>query len=237
MGNPIGEVMTSIYVCGTTRNSARKFAENHALLSKQLAGYDTHWFFYENDSDDGTQALLAKLAMENDNFHCRCEALNRKRWTNWVSVERAQAMCWCRNKYLLELQRLDYAFDYTLVIDMDLDVLDASILPVAMSYQADAVGANGRIDNKYYDLWALEGISYQQAHDIKVTDERVKVLSCFGGMALYKTSSLVGCWYNSMVSHTRHADHGTLYEMMRLKGRTEIYICPQWILRWKQPGT
>jgi len=225
----------SFFVCGIVRNEPEKFRTNYDLLRKYFddKGWDVYWYFYENDSTDNVVEVMQECADENPNFHFDSEVLGERKFGHVECPVRARHMCKCRNKYLERLASLDYAFDYMLLVDIDLDELSTEHIETAMSYNADMVGANGRMiyGNRhiYYDQWALYGCSWGEASLLGSQSEKVKVTSCFGGMGLYKCSSLRDCWYDPKVNHIRYADHGTLHEAMIEAGHSEMYICPPWI--------
>jgi len=228
----------SFFICGLVRDVAKTFVRNYTMLRQYFAthGHDTYWYFYENDSLDSTpETLMAYADAKNHpNFHCDLNVLGARKWSSVISLQRVRDMCYYRNHYLHRLRQLGYAFDYTLIVDMDFTTLSVEHLDIAMSYNADMVGANGLTGRRgpwpYYDCWALKGIPRSVAHALTPESPRVKVQSCFGGMGLYKTSSLQGCWYDQETNNYSHADHGTLHEAMLHAGHTEMYICPKWVI-------
>jgi len=227
----------SFFVCGLVRDVGRKFPLNHRIISRWLDenSSKTHWFFYENDSRDNTVQLLQRCAQDNPNFQFETEVLGARKWGPIVNKDRARYMCRCRNKYLQRLVDLGHDFDYMLVVDMDLSRVDAQPISIAMTYDADMVGANGRVnhrnkDSKYYDAWALQGYDRGKANELTEQSPRAKVTSCFGGMGLYKVSSVEGHWYDPQTDNIQYADHGSLHESMRNAGHNDMWICPPWIV-------
>jgi len=225
-------------VCGIVRNVAKNFQKNYNQLRLQFEdkGYGTYWYFYENDSVDGTQKILIDNGEQHDNFRYDTDILKTTNWGRVAKLQRAREMCGYRNKYLQRLQQLDYAFDYVVIVDMDFTTLNISQLDVAMSYDADMVGANGRMKLElnglgvYYDRWALEGLPHRHVDNLNAKSAPPKVLSCFGGVGLYKAESLRECWYDPNMAASPNADHGTLHAAMRKAGHTKMYICPPWIV-------
>jgi hypothetical protein len=228
--------MTSIFVCGITRDSANTFEHNYNTLSRGMGDtYQLCWYFYENDSHDDTPRLLEKLARHNPDFHFESDQLGAVKWPSLKLAPRAAYLCQCRNRYLHRLQTLDYRFDYVLVVDMDLQNIDTpEAIQTAIDLDADLVGANGRIKcphlgHRYYDWWALDGCDARRLTALKHDSPPVPVTSCFGGMALYKTTSLKNLWYNPHALQYPNGEHGTLHLAMRQRQHTRMFICPQWV--------
>lgn len=237
-------MMNDLFVCGILRNSAKNLKKNYSVLRSYFMtqGIVSSFFFYENDSTDNTVKILEEIASTNRNFSFKSEKLglpsvNRDGRLPEKNVQRVQRMCRFRNEYLKELQKREYAYDRTLVVDLDMEEINVYGIEKAYSYNVDMVGANGRysriVPSIYYDCWALAGVPLKEAHKLQYNSVRLKVQSCFGGMGLYKTSSLVNSFYDENCQHIEYADHGSLHEAMRNKGYDEFYICPQWITYWR----
>jgi len=225
----------SFFVCGILRDVSKTFQQNYVRIASQLKGHgvNPHWYFYENDSRDNTVDILNKCAYDNENFHFDSEILDAKKWPTIAGAERARQMCKYRNHYMHRLHALDYDFDYTLIVDMDLPLLTLQGMEVALSYDADMVGCNGQAEKgRYYDTWALGGYPSKHHRAISEQEDKIAVTSCFGGAGLYKTSSLRDCWYDQGVQDAPNADHGTLHEAMIRKGRDRMFICPPWVVRY-----
>jgi hypothetical protein len=227
----------SFFVCGIVRDVEETFERNFSRLEGQFAHacMEPHWFFYENDSVDSTPKILEEYHANYDNFHYWSGTGTTRaiKWQPIATPERARQMCAYRNHYLRWLEYHNYDYDYTLIVDMDLPLLTLEGMGEAMLYDADMVGCNGQAEGgRYYDTWALGGYPPKHHRAIGEQEDRIPVTSCFGGMGLYKTSSLRSSWYDEHVTVAPDADHGTLHTSMIEKGHSEMYICPSWAVKY-----
>lgn len=67
---------------------------------------------------------------------------------------------------------------------------------------------------------------YDRQFAIRTNTDLVPVESAFGGLGLYKTSSLFGCWYSSRDDRARvSCEHVALHRLMRARG-ARLFIDP-----------
>ena len=122
----------------------------------------------------------------------------------------------------------------------------------------DVLTANS--DTKYYDIWALriyhdvwdqklhgklwkEPIDYdcwmmkytkKYVHgnqiNIPIDFPLIPVTSAFGGLGLYKISSIIGCRYNAEFDNSITCEHVHFHDQIIKKGG-KIFICPDLVVR------
>ena len=176
------------------------------------------FFAAENDSVDNTYELAKKYSSTIEGEIFKFDNLNSK------YKYRTHRLAFLRN-FLLEKAR---SYDYIIVADLDsiFYKFDIQGLKSCFDYDFnswDAFGSN--CNNKYYDVWTLryDKLNYDcwdriyhevqngrlqpfsvkdhvSKHQIKIeaSSKLIPVKSCFGGLMIYKTSSLVNCKYSGI---------------------------------------
>jgi hypothetical protein len=164
------------------------------------------WVIYSNDNDDDTLAVLANNRKPQDKIIY--EELKRKFHGSVECSDRYTDMAYYRNKYLEYLGDSDY----TIVMDFDIDGFSYDGLAQSIYFMSiqdiDCIGSNsllyreheGQVQRLYYDTLAFRRTNRQfgRPHpgeelnlmNFNRGEGLVKVQSCFGGVSLYKTSSL-----------------------------------------------
>ena len=137
-----------------------------------------------------------------------------------AGANRIGKMAYLRNIYLNYIKTYLSQYDYTIVMDIDilgscyLDGIMNSFYHFSLNDTIDALGANG-IDmlGRYYDPFALvelgKSLEYKTmeekvAHDVyvastynmKLGDPLFKVRSCFAGLVIYRTRSVLNRSYS-----------------------------------------
>lgn len=174
------------------------------------------FFAAENDSIDNTYELAKKYSSKVEGEVFNFQNLNSK------YKYRTHRLSFLRN-FLLEKAR---SYDYIIVADLDSILHNFNIegLKTCFEYDInswDAFGAN--CNNKYYDVWTLrdDKLNYDcwdrvyhevqngrlqpfsikehvSKYQVKIdpSSKIISVNSCFGGMMIYKTLSLIDCKYS-----------------------------------------
>jgi hypothetical protein len=214
---------SSAVICGLARDVFKRL--NFCGLSRleYLSGLfkETAFVIYENDSEDGTDNLLEKWGEAGDNRHVFSEKLDEKR-IGGRSKERVTAMAIYRNKCVDFLKNNYSNFDYYIPVDLDLvggisyDGIAHTIGNVNVEW--DFMGSNGknsmRGNVRYWDTFPHREIDCddfsigrnkmfalgRHFSSLKRGEGLVPVNSCFGGMAIYKISSIQNAIYTGQSS-------------------------------------
>jgi len=204
-------------VCGLARDVYDRLQYSGLSRLEHLGGLfgDVAFVIYENDSEDGTDELLKQWG-DVDNRHIFSEKLNVGRLRG-REKRRVNSMASYRNK-CLDFIRENYSdFDYYIPVDLDLvggisyDGIAHTIGSVNLDW--DFVGSNGKNSRRgtvrYWDTFPHreidnEDMSIGRQHmfalgrklaPLKRGESFLPVNSCFGGMAIYKMSSIQDATY------------------------------------------
>jgi hypothetical protein len=231
--------------CGIARDNAAHLDKTLALIERMGAMFASYKVIvYENDSTDNTLALLQA-------WQCKLGTQKVKilhehlEWPPAISdggfsTRRFEILSYCRNKYVEELRRDEYAaYEHAIVLDMDLWNFDTNGL--AHSFGVDdavtpwsSISANGVFDGRtYYDALAFrsdefpntlhsEEQRYRAQRVYNIEDPLVPVKSAFGGLAIYKRACLIACAYTGT-----DCEHVGMYACQsRLEGCRGHYMNP-----------
>ena len=216
---PIAE---KVLICGIGRN-IESAVENTIQSAEKLGEcfLDYRVIIYENNSTDGTKKLLRQWAKKNRKVVLLSEYVRKKQLVHDFAMKRlnrTEAIARARNQ-VLDVAMSPKFDDYKYIIWADLDfarpwdveqVVETILHP---EHEWDAVLAYGQ-----YDLFAfrdercpigyeLIGLSYWDHLD-RVAKEFVidpegpwrKVYSAFGGLGIYRRSSIQGCRYCGVIT-------------------------------------
>ncbi|MEY4342216.1 MAG: hypothetical protein RL736_6 [Pseudomonadota bacterium] len=201
---------------------------------------------FENDSEDKTADILLNWQKNNNNVNIIIEK-------NLNSPHRTHNLAYVRNTLLKHA--LEFNSDYMICIDMDYVNVGLTKEGFLSCFDINldwaVLGANQ--SHVYYDLWTLrtyddwmpydcwscvhiDGKSIdecilQKFHNIPIETPPIKVKSCFGGLALYKTKFLHGCQYNGILNNSKwqqQCEHIGLNQGIVANGGN-IYINPKMI--------
>lgn len=174
-----------------------------------IGGLFAAWsvFVFENDSRDDTSDRLFAWSKEDPRVAIRSEVLGRPKWEPVRSGVRGDHMADYRNA-CSAMALAGGPADYIVVADADL--AGYSLAGIASTIGADhwdAMGGQGlrTIRGKVvqYDVWAWRDLGHPHAHDAREINPRVydrghppvPVLSCFGGIAVYKGAAFAAGRY------------------------------------------
>ncbi len=196
---------------------------------------------FENDSSDGTQAILRYWEASNPKVHVISKQYNNHKRAN------LQFLADARNHYLDKIRSdPEYKdFDILMVVDMDMKYgIDIRGVEDSFSKIAswDAVCSNGIFnqEGKMFDMFAFREneLSWKPSAEeadqylwgkIYVPGERVypvgsdlvPVHSCFGGLGFYKMKAIEGCKYDS-----GECEHVPFHDCMRVKNGGKMFMNP-----------
>lgn len=241
--NSMGE--TSAVICGLARDVADVLPATIARIEKLGRMFDDHQVvIYENDSQDGTQAILDAWADDNPRVTCIFESRDDPVNPQLRDLDRATRMAYYRNqcrKFVVD----NYGeHQHCIVVDTD--------MPRGWSFEGvantfghvgwDMVGSNSLLHAHtaarsrgyplYFDVWALRINSYE-ALDGTVGNEMywepgsdlVPVKSCFGGLGVYKMEAMKRCSYSGT-----DCEHVPFHRQMSQQGMSRIFMNPSQVV-------
>jgi hypothetical protein len=238
---------SSVCILGLARDCERQIEYNLGRV-KTLCNFfkKSYVKIFENDSEDSTPIIIKNWESNNKNFKSSIKKYNLPKNQPDYSLCRRERMSFYRNQYLEEKIWLDY--DYTIIYDFDLfGGFSYEGILNSIGFEKDwlVIGSNSLyydIYNEkprrlYYDTYALTLIEDNPESDYsKEKQERYNLLqfnrgeepfevkSVFGGIAIYKSHSLIDCKYTSHL-----CDHQTIAEQIRYKGG-KIFLNPSQIV-------
>lgn len=208
---PLGAVDKKILICGAAQNVAETL--DHTMRNMEELGHhfsDYKIIIYENNSNDLTPYALENWADSNPHVHIISEIIPKEQ----LATSRTERIADARNKVLSAAQ-LYSDFDYLLMADLDFtcDWPIAEILKtITLNQEWDCVTSNGVDPEGFYvDKYALRSKTYplgpemlgfpwwQMCKDLHFTvsgEDWPPVYSAFGGLAIYRYSSLKDSWYS-----------------------------------------
>lgn len=222
----------SIIVCGIIRDAEKALKRNIPVVNQICSNFtDYKIVIYENDSKDGTKAVL-KQWQESDEEHVYVilengvsdrviPAIKEVECNPFFSLRRIKKMAALRNKYLQFVEDRHWNSDYLMVVD--LDVAHISETGVMSSFMRDcwtAVTANGYsmspcLKKRYHDTFALVELGNESVAQtekeiygkgkkyskINNNTEWVRVYSAYGGLAIYKYDCIKGLRYKVIANN------------------------------------
>lgn len=203
-------------VVGTIRNCQRQIFQTIKCLDKGLYfANKIQYFFVESDSDDKTLNSLEILSKQKSNF--KYESLGKLRTKLPINSER---LAFCRNRYLKELKEVENSWvKYLIIVDTDgiCKNIKSHVIKECVSDENWSV-LTANVKGAYYDIWALRHNSwspndcwqatrdelnmgssrfesesknvYSRMIKINTSERYIDVDSAFGGLAIYKKSSI-----------------------------------------------
>ncbi len=238
---------SSCVICCCVKNIEELFPYSSSRIDK-LASYFRKYkiIIYESDSSDQTPQLLEEWSRTEPNLEFECEILNNPH-IRGKDLERVKLMAGFRNKYLTKVYDKYLSYDYMIVVDPDLNG-GWSYDGIAHSFSFDfhMMGSNGLqfVEDKpvFYDTYPYIGINNERIefYDFlneggKLSDELQRgmpllpVRSCFGGVGIYKISSLRGTYAGGGSLSNPQSEHISLHIFMQRNGFTKHFINPSMI--------
>ena len=223
---------------------ARNIEENVASLLHRIRNIGTMFskydvFIFENDSSDDTKYLLQQNLYNIKNYYLSLNDFNKKRHDNDTNFDRTVDMAFYRNHYLDFLRNNSTEYDYVIVLDTDiLGGYSYEGILHSLSYNFDITTSNGLIyqneQKLYYDTWAYRRLDHPEPHisgEINMLnysrgEEPIKVLSAFGGTAIYKSEVLLG----DEKYLSGDCDHVTLHKQLN----RDVWINPSQIVLYNR---
>lgn len=223
-------------LCGLVRDAEADLARVAPQVEALAAGFADHRIFlFENDSEDGTVAALERWARRDPRVSFASERLGRPRHPSTRSEARRADMADYRARCQRAVLERFGDFDYVVLLDTDLVGYDAVGLAQALGWDGwDVLAAKGvsHLRGRFLcpDAWA-----YRDERDPDGTAPALRVhaivpprgaplrpvLSCFGGLALYRMEAYRAGRYGS-----HDCEHVTFHESLRERGFDRIFMDP-----------
>ncbi|MDB5388806.1 MAG: hypothetical protein JWM11_4452 [Planctomycetaceae bacterium] len=234
----------TVVICGLCRN-VRHFLPKFAARAERLGSMfrDYRIVLFENDSTDATLEFLTDWQLQDVRVHVLSERLGTIRYQQIRSIERAEWMAEYRNRYLNYAVEQFGEFDYMVAIDTDL-AGGWSFDGLANTFGQDDwdfVGSYGlhqrNVDQSsewlQFDAWAFRAIGHPHPHsNIEVNsmifdrgEPLLPVLSCFGGMGVYRMLAVQTARYGSP-----DMEHAELHNHMRRLNFGRLFLNPSQIV-------
>ena len=200
---------------------------------------------HENDSTDGTAALLHERTKQDPKLAVLSEVLGAPSWSSSREPARMNHMAACRNRVLSHALVHDPDFDFLIMLDLDLPRgFSYDGLAHAFGYEGwDWIGANGIAappfpeavpDSIFWDAWAFRWPGDEQPRPFEEVNALrfapgtppVSVWSCFGGLAVYRMEALhSGARYSG-----DECEHVAFHRALRERGFPHGYLDPNLIV-------
>jgi hypothetical protein len=237
----------SVVICGLCRDVAPILPATISRVEELASRFGKcAVLVYENDSTDGTEALLRDWAASNSEVRVVSESLRQPKINYGTSEARTQRMAYYRNRCRQCVLDSFSDFEFVIVIDMDL-AGGWSCDGIANTFghdDWDFVGANGmsfrtRDDPQtfeFFDTFAFRAdrpISRGQAAGARVPmapcfvrgEPFFPVRSCFGGLGVYRMDG-----YRSATYDGADCEHVTFHAAMRERGFSRLFLNPSQIV-------
>jgi len=232
------ELMPSLSFCvvGLARNIENEIVFSLDRIDALRQATDLYWVIYTNDNDDKTREILQNRRTKKDVLIY--EELKKKFHGSVACKNRYADMAYYRNKYLDHID----GTDYTIVIDLDTDGFSYDGLAQSIFFMEtqdiDCIGSNSllyrqleeKIQRLYYDTLAFRRTNRQwgvphpgeeiNLMNLNRGEKLLKVQSCFGGLAIYKTESIKRYKYKD-----DDCDHVTINRYL-----SNVYVNPSQIV-------
>lgn len=235
-------------ICGCAKNIAEHLPLSISKIEMISSVFkEVKIFIFENNSTDETLSILNQWASDNKSVEVISENnIPLKATKGWY--KRVETLSYGRNKVLEATKQ--YGPDYYIMIDLDEVIsklsLDGFLSSFNLEVDWDMVGANQT--GHYYDLWVLRTFDDWMNYDcweecvpkhgyekcieskkrnIPIDSEPIEVLSCFGGLGIYKFTHVKNCNYTK--SGKRTVEHTYLHNQMREKNNSRFFINPKMI--------
>jgi hypothetical protein len=241
---------SSVLICGTARNVARKLDEFVLHTDKAFAGFEKKNFLVcESFSSDGTWEKLLSLKSERENFHCiQDNQIDKGETRRTVRIASA------RNRLQETIRKNFGNFDFVVMMDLDGVNRDLTKKNVESCWQHSKWdGATANQPLRYYDIWALRAdnwcetdcwneyaslrkdMSHKQALKVAVTSKMrsikkntppISVHSAFGGLAIYRMEAFLSSEYVGADKEGKEiCEHVPFHRVLTDNG-FKIYIMP-----------
>lgn len=258
---------SSVSICSIVRDCGRNLERNIPRVEYLRKFFkSSEVIVFENDSKDNTLKLLLKWEKDSTNVNVFTEKFKEETIpfsspgdaNPYFSRHRIEKMTKYRNKYLEYINNNGFERDFVIVIDLDISGfrIDGLVNSFGFFPGWDCISANGislssKLSWQYHDSYAL--IEHQRIDETQTEDSirayrskysflkrgmpLIKVDSAFGGIAIYRWSSIKGIYYSCLNnSDTRvqcKSEHVGLHKAMIQNGYSAICINPSMMVKYR----
>lgn len=224
------EINKKVLICGVCKNisaAVPNTIENMEKLGSKFVDYRV--IIYENNSTDGTERLLNEWAHRSEKVYFLSETLTQEK----LPSTREGGIARARNIVLSLVRDLPYtSYKYLIMVDLDfIDPwpIDEIVNSLKTEKDWDCIAANGIRNGSYYDRYAFRSCAwpvgpefvgcrwwtdlYQNWFSLKEGDW-LPVYSAFGGLAIYKTETIILFSYSSEVTDSLVKFYSMVFEKL-----------------------
>lgn len=210
---------SKVLICGVCRNiegSVYNTMKQMQMLGDQFLDYKI--IIYENNSADNTAQLFKEFSLVNKKFTFLSENVSE---ALLLSLSRTEKIARARNIVLSEVRKMNYKdFEYLIMADLDFQTpwpINEILNTIKSPIKWDCVSANGiREFSNYWDRYAYRNETYPLGPELlgdrfwadlhstwfSIENEKwLPVYSAFGGLAIYKTESIIKSSYSGKVDN------------------------------------
>lgn len=253
----------NMIICGCARN-VEKYLPDALNKIEELCKICDKYFIiiYENDSTDNTLEILNKF---NKKYKNNCKIISENNLDKRFP-KRTHRLSYARNKILDYINKNNMYNEYNYYVNIDLDnvnkQLNINAVKKLLTSNLDWHVGTANQKNIYYDLWALRTHKYNKnmwsydehnkgvdfnltsrlgVNNIDVNSKPIRVLSAFGGFAIYKINKIKNCSYDGYYDDPKvddkksgdetpdfdeECEHVKFHKDIREKNNGKIYIIP-----------
>lgn len=258
---------SSVSICSIVRDCQKELKHNISTVERlRLLFKNSEVIIFENDSKDNTlevlkdyQRISSNVHILTDKYHVPSIPPHSIGGVNpYFSVARIEKMTFYRNKYLHFLSNQGIKRDYVIVIDLDISNFSIEGLIYSFGSQTDwdCISANGvsisaSLKSQYHDTYAL--LEHGKLNEIQteksIKDNRVHfsslkpgmplvlVDSAYGGIAIYKWSSIKDIYYSCLLNNDQRvqckSEHAGFHKQMIENGYGKIFINPSMVVKYR----
>jgi len=231
---------TRAVICGLCRDVRVHLPRIAARIGRLGAMFRDHRVvLVENDSRDATTEFLRDWSKLDGRVDVISEQRGIRKFAQNRDRERTEWLAQCRNRYLDHVAARYPEFEYLIVADTDLaGGWSYDGIANTFGHQGwDAVASYGLFEANsgemgtwlQYDSWAFRSFGHPQLHRGNQVSSMLfdrgapmmRVHSCFGGLAAYRTPAILGARYGG-----QDCEHVVLHQRMSDRGHGRMYLNP-----------
>ncbi len=215
-----------VAVCSIVRDCEKNLKRNIRVIEKLRTLFRASTVIvFENDSVDGTKAVLSDWARTSPNVHIDSRDLHVRTIptgtagssvNKYFSFSRISKLSEFRNQYLQKLTQIGDEPDYVIVVDLDISkiFIEGILHSFSLADRWDVICANGysyspSLKRRYHDAYALTELGQEEQPQTEASIAGVRkewgalrpgmplipVYSAFGGLSIYRYQALANTKY------------------------------------------
>lgn len=232
---------SKINVFGCFRNNETSLGQTLGGLKAMEHKYKgaTDYYFFENDSNDTTPALLADF-FKHSNGKYACEKLGNTHWPSTNDPRRIKDLSMYRNKMKAlcdDWSQSDYSFIIDSEVIFDLEIMSNMLSVLEDNPDIAMVTPFGTPvwSDLYYDTFAYRPLEGDEIIPPNHHTTPFEVRSAFAGFVCIRTKALELCHWESDLDNSANfsiSEHVHFCDMVRRYGK--IVIDPRIRVYWKK---